>query len=204
MTTENTAETITTDPVALARNPEAQSLLKNYVIASTGLGLIPVPAADLVALMALEVKLVHGLAKHFEVPFKENLGKSLVSSLVSGGSSAIAIMGLSSLAKAVPALGTLGGGASVAITAGAVTYAVGEVFIKHFESGGTMLDFDTSKTRELFESKLKEGMEVACNLKKKIKADETVEEANTESAAAETVATQEADMTAPAAAHTYN
>lgn len=204
MSTENTAETITTDPATLARNPEAQSLLKNYVIASMGLGLIPVPAVDLIALMALEVKLVHGLAKQFEVPFKENLGKSLVSSLLSGGTSAISVMGLGSLAKAVPVLGTLGGGASVAISSGAITYAVGEVFIKHFESGGTMLTFDTSKTRELFETKLKEGMEVACSLKKKAKADETAEEAHTETNEAETVTVQEADTTAPATAHTYS
>jgi uncharacterized protein (DUF697 family) len=148
---------------------EANSLIKNYVIASTGLGLVPMPLVDVLGLMALQVKLVHGLAKHYDVPFKENLGKSLITSLLSGASSVLGIIGLGSLAKSVPLLGTLGGGASVAITGGSLTYAVGQVFAKHFESGGTLLNFDTSKVRDLFKKKIKEGQEVAQNLKENIK-----------------------------------
>lgn len=164
MSTDNTNNTV--DPIAHARCSEADNLVKNYVIVSLGLGLIPVPAADLAGFMALQVKLVHGLAKHYEVPFKENLGKSLIASLLSGGGSALAVLGLGSLAKAVPVLGVLSGGAGVSISAGALTYAVGHVFIKHFEAGGTMLNFDAEKTRDIFESKIKEGVEVARNLKK--------------------------------------
>ncbi len=174
MSTENTADSTTP-----ARSAEAQNLLKNYVIVAVGLGLVPVPAVDLAALMALEVKLVHGLAKQFDVPFKESLGKSLIFSLLSGGTSVAAVMGLGSLAKAIPVLGTLGGGASVGISAGAITYAVGEVFIKHFESGGTLLTFDTQKTRDVFENKVKEGMDVARKLKKNIKPEDTADAATT-------------------------
>jgi uncharacterized protein (DUF697 family) len=187
MSTENTIE-----PAVQARSAEAQNLVKNYVIVAVGLGLVPVPAADLAALMALEVKLVHGLAKQFDVPFKESLGKSVIFSLLSGGTSVAAVMGLGSLAKAVPVLGTLGGGASVGISAGAITYAVGEVFIRHFESGGTLLTFDSRKTRDLFENKVKEGMDVARNLRKNTKA----EEAAAATVGSETTATGEADIAA--------
>ncbi len=164
MSTDNNDKTV--DPIAHARCSEADNLVKNYVIVSLGLGLIPVPAADLAGFMALQVKLVHGLAKHYNVPFKESLGKSVIASLLSGGGSALTVLGLGSLAKAVPVLGVLGGGAGVSISAGALTYAVGHVFIKHFETGGTMLNFDAKGTREVFESKIKEGVEVAKNLKK--------------------------------------
>lgn len=176
------------DLVAQARNTEAESLVKNYVIVSLGLGLIPVPAVDLAAFMALQVKLVHGLAKQYEVPFKANLGKSVLASLLSGGGSVLAVMGLSSLAKAVPVLGTLEG-ASVAISAGACTYAVGQVFLKHFESGGTLLNFDAKQTSGMFESKLKEGLDIARNLKKS-KGD----------VPADTVATEETDSSTVSAA----
>lgn len=162
MATDDTT-TIPTDAELLAssQRSEANSLIKNYVIAATGLGLVPVPLVDLGGLMALQIKLVHGLASHYEVPFKENIGKSLITSLLSGAGSVIGVMGLSSLAKAIPVLGTLGGGASVAISAGAVTYAVGQVFANHFESGGTLLNFDPKKMRELFKRKVKEGEDVA-------------------------------------------
>lgn len=147
--------------MAAERHAAAESLIKNYVITAAGLGVIPLPLVDLAGIMALQIKLVHGLTKHYGVPFKENIGKSLITSLISGAGSIIGVMGISSISKLIPGLGTLSGGASVAFTAGAVTYAVGQVFAKHFESGGTMLDFDPKKMRDLFRRKLKEGQEVA-------------------------------------------
>jgi uncharacterized protein (DUF697 family) len=139
------------------RLTRAQSLTKNYMLAAAGLGLIPIPLVDLGGLMALQIKLVHSLANHYQLPFKENVVKSLVTSLVSGATSVVGVMGLASLAKTVPILGTLGGGGGVAVTAAAVTYAVGEVFIRHFESGGTLLDFDPHKMKALFKRELKNG-----------------------------------------------
>ena len=37
------------------------------------------------------------------------------------------------------------------IVAGAATYALGNVFVKHFESGGTLLDFKPEPVRDFFE-----------------------------------------------------
>ena len=39
----------------------------------------------------------------------------------------------------------------------AISYAVGKVFIQHFESGGTFLDFDPKKVRAYFEDQFREG-----------------------------------------------
>jgi uncharacterized protein (DUF697 family) len=143
------------------RLSRAQSLGKNYVIAATALGLAPIPLFDLAAIMALEVKLVHGLAKHYEVPFKESRTKSLLAALLSGAASAISVMGLASIGKSVPVLGTLAGGGGVGITAGAITYAVGQVFTRHFESGGTLLDFDPHKVKSMFKMELNKGKKAA-------------------------------------------
>ena len=158
MTTPDSAIPIEEKLTAFARAERlarARSLAKNYVLASASIALIPVPLADLAGIMALQVKLVHGLAKHYEVPFKESIVKSLVASLLSGASSVIGVLGLASFAKIVPVLGTLAGGGGVAVTAVSVTYATGEVFIRHFESGGTLLDFDPDKVRALFKRELK-------------------------------------------------
>jgi len=54
---------------------------------------------------------------------------------------------------------------SVLILGGATSYAIGSMFVQHFESGGTLLDFDPKKMREYFASKLAEGKEVAAKLK---------------------------------------
>jgi hypothetical protein len=36
--------------------------------------------------------------------------------------------------------------------AAAVTWAMGRVFIQHFETGGTLLDFNAEKMRDYFKS----------------------------------------------------
>lgn len=46
-----------------------------------------------------------------------------------------------SFVKAIPGVGTLVGGASMALTSGASTYAVGQVAINHFSNSGTLGDF---------------------------------------------------------------
>jgi len=139
------------------RLASAHTLARHYVLAAAGTALIPVPLADLGALMALQVKLVHSLAKHYDVPFKDNAARSLLASLLSGASSTLLARGLASLAKAVPGLGTLAGTGGIAVSSASVTYAVGEVFIQHFESGGTLLNFDADKLKGLFTRKLKDA-----------------------------------------------
>ena len=52
------------------------------------------------------------------------------------------------------------------VLAGAATYAVGKVFIQHFESGGTFLNFNPESVRGYYEAMFKEGQSVAENMKK--------------------------------------
>ncbi len=139
------------------RLANAHTLAKHYVLAAAGTALIPVPLADLGALMALQVKLVHGLAGHYGVPFKDNLARSLIASLLSGASWKLGVLAFSSLAKAVPGLGGLAGGGGMAVVSASVTYAVGEVFIRHFEASGSLLDFDPAKMKAPFLLELQNG-----------------------------------------------
>jgi len=160
MATPDSAASLADKLIAAAhaeRLASARSLAKHYVLAAAGTALIPLPLAGLGAFMALQVKLVHGLATHYEVPFKENLARSLIAALLSGASWMVGMIGLASLAKAVPGLGSLAGGGGMAVTSASVTYAVGEVFIQHFEAGGTLLDFDPDKMKALFRRALKNG-----------------------------------------------
>ena len=51
------------------------------------------------------------------------------------------------------------------IYSGAATWAIGKVFIQHFASGGTFLDFDPQKVKDYFRNLFEQGKEVASNLK---------------------------------------
>lgn len=146
---------------------QAQAIVKNHVIGSMGISLVPIPLVDLVALSGIQIKMLHALARLYRVPFSENLGKSLIVSLVGGVMPTSTAMTLASLAKAIPGLGTATGMISVSVLGGATTYAIGNVFMQHFESGGTLLDFDPKTMRDYFANKLREGKQVATNLRKK-------------------------------------
>ena len=156
---------LVTDVVRSDRLLLANDIVKNHVIAATGVSLIPVPMADLAALMGLQVKMTHSLCKLYDVPFKEKLVRSLLTTLVSGAGAVVAMTGLASLAKAVPVLGSIAGAAGVSATAAAVTYATGKVLARHFELGGTVDNFDPVQFKEMFKAKIKEGAEVVKSLK---------------------------------------
>lgn len=130
------------DELENQRSDEAARVVKNHVITSMGIALVPIPIVDLVGLTGTQLKMVHSLAKLYKVPFSENLGKSLIVSLVGGFMPTSTAMTLASFAKAIPGLGTATGMVSVTVLGGATTYAIGSVFVQHFESGGTLLDFD--------------------------------------------------------------
>ena len=61
--------------------------------------------------------------------------------------------------KAVPGLGMVAGILTAPLFYGAVTYAVGKVFIEHFETGGTLLTFNADRMRVYFQHFLAEGKE---------------------------------------------
>ncbi len=42
--------------------------------------------------------------------------------------------------------------------AAASTYAVGKIFVQHFESGGTVLSFNPDKVRDYYEAELKQQL----------------------------------------------
>ena len=150
--------------VASERLLQSNNILKNYVISAMALGAVPIPLFDLVSLIGIQVKMVHGLAKHYDTPFKADVFKSLLMSLISGALGVGGVLGMASLSKAFPMLGSLIGGATAASLSGSLTYAVGRVFIWHFEQGGTVLDFDVKKMSALFKYELESGKEVSEDL----------------------------------------
>jgi uncharacterized protein (DUF697 family) len=57
-------------------------------------------------------------------------------------------MTVGSLVKAVPAVGWVVGAVTMPALSAGATYVVGKVFIQHFASGGTLLDFNLPDYRE--------------------------------------------------------
>ena len=156
---------MTEEIVVLTQLEEAQKKSKNYIYIAMGFGLIPIPAVDFAAISLTQLKMVHSLAEHYDVPFSKDISKTIIASLVGGVLPAPVGMAFASLMKAIPIVGTLVGATSVSLFAGASTYALSRVFIKHFETGGTFLNFDPESVREYFKEEFNNGKVVAEDIK---------------------------------------
>jgi uncharacterized protein (DUF697 family) len=133
------------------RQAQAQQIVKTYSTWSAAAGLIPIAAVDVAAIGGLQLKMISELAQAYDLPFKRDRGKALLSALLGGAvSTKLAYGAGGSLIKAIPVVGMVGGLIAMPAFGAAATYAVGQVFIQHFESGGTFLDFDPDKVREHF------------------------------------------------------
>lgn len=147
------------------RAEQANRIVRNYTLGAMGASLVPIPMLDLAAITGIQLKMLHSLAKMYDLPFKKDLGKSLIASLIGGYIPFVTTGTLaSSFVKFVPFIGQGLALISMPILAGATSYAVGKVFIQHFEAGGTFLDFDPEEVREYFAEQFKEGEKVATNL----------------------------------------
>jgi uncharacterized protein (DUF697 family) len=143
---------------------DGSKVIRNHVAVSMAVGLIPIPMADLVGITAVQLNMLRKLAKIYEVPFTQHKVKSILTALIGGGGSLPVAEGFASLVKFVPVVGSTVGAVSMPITAGAVTYAVGRVFLQHFASGGTFLTFDPEKVRDYYAEMFKEGKAAAANM----------------------------------------
>ncbi|MFN8339486.1 MAG: DUF697 domain-containing protein [Saprospiraceae bacterium] len=145
------------------RGESANSIIKNHMIWSMGAGFIPVPIADLFAVSAIQLDMIRQLCKVYDIDFKQTEGKAMITTLTGSG---LARLGARAV-KFIPGVGSILGGVTMAALSGASTYALGEVFKKHFETGGTFLDFDPERLKKYYNEKFEKGKEVAEELRKK-------------------------------------
>ena len=135
----------------------ADSIIKNHMVWSMGAGLIPIPIADFFAVSAIQLDMIRQLAKIYDIDFSEQAGKASITALTSSG---LARLGARAV-KFIPGVGTILGGITMSALSGASSYALGEVFKKHFKTGGTFLDFEPSRVKKFYDEQFEKGKRVA-------------------------------------------
>ena len=144
------------------RNSAANSIVKNHMMWSMGAGLIPVPIADVFAVSAIQLDMVRQLCNLYEIDYKETEGKAVISSITGSLMARVGARGI----KLIPGVGSVIGGVTLAVLSGASTYALGEVFKRHFETGGTFLDFDPGRLKKVYDEMFEKGKAYAREIKK--------------------------------------
>ncbi|MDD5035110.1 MAG: DUF697 domain-containing protein [Methylococcaceae bacterium] len=138
------------------KTAQAEQTIKKHMLAAAGIGLVPLPWVDLATLAGLQLNLLRSLAGIYEVEFSRQIGKSAIGALVGSDLS----VGLAvSLTKVLPGPGWATGAVSTALLGAASTYALGKVFVQHFESGSTFLTFDPAQVRAYYAQQYEQGKE---------------------------------------------
>ena len=134
----------------LVRQNEAMGIVRANAGWSAAAGLAPFPLLDLAAITAVQLRMVKQLADLYGVPFKKDLAKTLIATAIGSSASVMIAAPLASLVKVVPFVGTFIGTFATPAAGAATTFALGKVFIQHFEAGGTLLDLDPEALRQHF------------------------------------------------------
>ncbi len=145
---------------------EAEAIVRRNTLWAVGAGIIVIPGVDILAASAVQVKMLKNLSDLYRVKFSEDAAKKLVASLITGLGGVGVGAAASSLVKLIPGVGTVLGLLTTPAVNAAATHALGRVFIMHFESGGTLLDFDPKGMRNHFQSEFDRAQRHVEQLKK--------------------------------------
>jgi uncharacterized protein (DUF697 family) len=148
----NAATDNTVEMTPEQRNEFATKLVDRFALWAGAAGLVPVPGVDALAVWGIQLQMLRRLSQVYEVPFSENRGKALIASLAGTMIPATSGMGAASLLKTVPLVGAAVSAFIMPTLSAGATYAIGKVFIQHFATGGTLLDFNPPDYREFIKA----------------------------------------------------
>lgn len=142
---------------------QAQRIVNHHVLWSLGAGAIPLPVLDVLAVTGIQLDMMIALCHHFKRPFSEQWAKTIISSM----SGSIAARYAASYIKFIPVVGSLIGGASMAIMSATSAYALGQVFITYLSAGKDLEDIDLEEAKVQYEKELEKGKVYVERLKSK-------------------------------------
>lgn len=130
---------------------ESNRIVEKYSAFASGSVLLPVPGIDIVYITGIQLKMLSELSKVYDLKFKRDRGKAIVTSLISGiFTNKFMFSAAPFMVRYIPIVGFLLAPLSIVLFSSALTYSVGKVFIQHFEAGGTFLNFNPEEVRAHF------------------------------------------------------
>jgi uncharacterized protein (DUF697 family) len=141
-----------------ARLAEATAIVQKHCLYSAGFGIVPLPLFNVAVTGASQLVMLSSLCKLYDVQFSKKWGKYVLSSLAGGYvPTRMAYGGIGMLLSTVPLVGPAVSVLTQPAFGYATTYAVGMVFIKHLESGGTLLSLDPTLMKEHYAQEYQQG-----------------------------------------------
>jgi uncharacterized protein (DUF697 family) len=122
------------DPLAARRRGVGRPIVERHRNYAAVGGLVPLPAANIASVTAVNLRMVKQLSEVYGVPFQRDRTRSLIIALIAGAApTGAGLAAASTLMWIVPG-GLIWGLGASAITAGALTRGIGMVFVDSFEA----------------------------------------------------------------------
>jgi uncharacterized protein (DUF697 family) len=151
------------------KQERAQEILRRHIYLAMGGSLIPIPIADKIAVSAVQINLLKEISEVYGFPFSESGAVKVIAALAGSlGSMELAKMIATSGIKAIPFIGHVVSAVTYPVLCGALTYALGKVFIMHYELGGTLFGFDAEKAKNYFAEQFHQGKLVVAQFQKSV------------------------------------
>lgn len=141
-------------------------IVRKHVLLSMGVGVIPVPLLDIAGITAVNLRMISKIASNHGDKFNKQIATNVITSLVASmGAQGAATGAFGSLMKAIPFVGSVTGALTYPAVAGATTFALGQVFIRHYEAGGTLLSLDVDAVKGFYNEQYDKGKSRVKNIK---------------------------------------
>jgi uncharacterized protein (DUF697 family) len=124
---------------AVRRRTAARKIVDRHKTYAAMGGLVPLPIVNIAGVTAINMRMVKQLSDLYRVPFQRDRTRSTIVGLIGGAvPTGLGAATASTLGFAVPGAAFVGLAVS-AVTAGALTRAIGLVFLESFETGAMPL-----------------------------------------------------------------
>ncbi len=145
---------------------KAMVVVTSSTAAAASVGLLPIPLADSITLIGIQVGMMVGINAVFKIDLKKDVIKSLIFGAL--GVSGVGTIGraiFSSLVKVIPGVGSITGGILASVIGGTLTLSLGKAYIevcKLLKQGSLDLS-DMNSVKETFKGIYKKEVKTASN-----------------------------------------
>lgn len=129
---------------------EVDKLIRGSVYGAMGAGIVPLHWFQFASVAAVQLNLIRQLSNVYGVEFKEGIAKKIIASVVSSGVSTVAAPLLRVAVSGIPLVGLPLAVGMQPMTNGFATYAVGRMFVTHFERGGNFVKVNMDEMKKDF------------------------------------------------------
>jgi uncharacterized protein (DUF697 family) len=138
------------------RNAAAEKIILTHTAWAAAAGIVPFIRLDMLAVSALQMDMLQELAEVYGVDFNTTKGKATIASLAGAGLAG----SVTRLVRWIPIVGLPIGTVTMTVLSGATTYALGEAFRRHFETGGNFMNFEMNNVGDFFKEAFDKGKKI--------------------------------------------